>query len=156
MHAIEFTSLRLLLTLLPFSSFSILGVQRQRKPSLVPLMYSLAAYRSNLRASGAKAITKSMRGINLARGFWDLSRLLAFSHSRWRKKTRARRVTPAHPTIHDTKRRTIALFSGRIPYIPDTGSISYFYKLCLLGSPARICRVATWTPHTSILLCDED
>jgi len=57
------------------------------------------------------------------------------------KRTWARRVTLAYSTIHDTKEKTVALFSGRIPNVPDTGSVSYFYELRLLvSSAARICR----------------
>jgi len=40
-----------------------------------------------------------------------------------------------------TIEKTVALFSGRIPNVPDTGSVSYFYELRLLvSSAARICR----------------
>jgi len=130
MHAIEFTS--------SSSRSSFLG---SRDSTTEEAKFSPAyvfSYRSSLRASGARAITKSMRGINLARGFRDLSRLLALPYpSLWRKKTRARRVTPARPTIHDTKRRAVALFSERIPNIPDTESVSYFYKLHLCSEVRR-------------------
>lgn len=41
------------------------------------------------------------------------------------------------PPSRDTKERTVALFNGRIPSVPDTGNVSYFYKLLACRASER-------------------
>lgn len=109
-------------------------------------MYSLTAYQNSLRAFEARAITKSMRRINLARGFRDLSRLSAFFSATQKDTSEKSNVRTYRYSRYEREVRCIIqrVHTERTGY---REAFLIFTNSACSGSPAaRICRIATWAP----------